>query len=192
MFIFSELSITKACLRTWGTLYWIRVADACKHIDTVLFYEGETPEDLIPPSHFASSAHSAGTNRCVQMPATQPPISWINQGMISVPSSGEPSPANPWLAINQAQQEILELRKENQRILMLQGDSIRTPDYRSDCRARYIHYMFYMVCHLGGNMDILMWSLSFYADQKTEEIIGLDGNQSGDWRQKSTRLKQRG
>ncbi|KAL3971245.1 BRCA1-A complex subunit BRE [Sarotherodon galilaeus] len=96
----------------------------------------ETPEDLIPPSHFASSAHSAGANRCVQMPATQPPISWINQGMISAPSSGEPSPANPWLAINQAQQEILELRKENQRILMLQGDSIKTPDYRSDCRAR--------------------------------------------------------
>ncbi|XP_063342236.1 coiled-coil alpha-helical rod protein 1 isoform X1 [Pelmatolapia mariae] len=96
----------------------------------------ETPEDLIPPSHFASSAHSAGANRCVQIPATQPPISWINQGMISAPSSGEPSPANPWLAINQAQQEILELRKENQRILMLQGDSIRTPDYRSDCRAR--------------------------------------------------------
>ncbi|XP_078122540.1 coiled-coil alpha-helical rod protein 1 isoform X2 [Sander vitreus] len=95
-------------------------------------------EDLVPPSHFASSVQSAGAHRGVQITGTLPPISWINPGVTSVPS-GDPSPANPWLAITQAQQEILELRKENQRIMMLQGDSIRgmiPMDHPSDLRAR--------------------------------------------------------
>ncbi|XP_030602462.1 coiled-coil alpha-helical rod protein 1 [Archocentrus centrarchus] len=94
------------------------------------------PEDLIPPSHFASSGHSTGANRCVQIPVTQPPSSWINPGIISAPS-GDPIHANPWLALTQAQQEILELRKDNQKLLMLRGGSIRTAvDYQSDQRAR--------------------------------------------------------
>ncbi|XP_044079620.1 coiled-coil alpha-helical rod protein 1 [Siniperca chuatsi] len=96
-------------------------------------------KDLVPPSHFASSVQSAGAHRGAQIPGTLPPISWINPGLTSVPS-GDPSPANPWLAITQAQQEILELRKENQRIMMLQGDSRgrgRIPvDHPSDLRAR--------------------------------------------------------
>ncbi|XP_031176268.1 coiled-coil alpha-helical rod protein 1 isoform X2 [Sander lucioperca] len=95
-------------------------------------------EDLVPPSHFASSVQSAGAHRGVQITGTLPPISWINPGVTSVPS-GDPSPANPWLAITQAQQEILELRKENQRIMMLQGDRIRgmiPMDHPSDLRAR--------------------------------------------------------
>ncbi|KAF1378733.1 hypothetical protein PFLUV_G00193580 [Perca fluviatilis] len=95
-------------------------------------------EDLVPPSHFASSVQSAGAHRGVQITGTLPPISWINPGVTSVPS-GDPSPANPWLAITQAQQEILELRKENQRIMMIQGDSIRgriPMDHPSDHRAR--------------------------------------------------------
>ncbi|TDH04819.1 hypothetical protein EPR50_G00136380 [Perca flavescens] len=95
-------------------------------------------EDLVPPSHFASSVQSAGAHRGVQITGTLPPISWINPGVTSVPS-GDPSPANPWLAITQAQQEILELRKENQRIMKIQGDSIRgriPMDHPSDHRAR--------------------------------------------------------
>ena len=107
-------------------------------------YLGNIKEDLVPPSHFASSVHSTGAHRVVQTPVTAPPISWINPVLTSAPS-GEPSPANPWLAITQAQQEILELRKENQRIMMLQGESIRgktTEGHRTDLRMRYIHQKF--------------------------------------------------
>ncbi|XP_054482193.1 coiled-coil alpha-helical rod protein 1 [Anoplopoma fimbria] len=95
-------------------------------------------EDLVPPSHFTSSVQSAGAHRGVQPAGTPPTVSWINPGITSV-QSGDPSPTNPWLAIAQAQQEILELRKENQRIMMLQGDSIRgrkSVDPQSDLRAR--------------------------------------------------------
>ncbi|GAA6233023.1 coiled-coil alpha-helical rod protein 1 [Lates japonicus] len=95
-------------------------------------------EDLVPPSHFASSVQPAGAHRGVQIKGTSPSVSWINPGLTSVPS-GDPSPANPWLAITQAQQEILELRKENQQIMMLQESSIRRRipvDCPSDLRAR--------------------------------------------------------
>ncbi|KAM4545279.1 coiled-coil alpha-helical rod protein 1 isoform 2-T2 [Odontesthes bonariensis] len=94
--------------------------------------------NLVPPSHFASSTQSTGAHRVVQTTVTAPPISWINPVLTSAPS-GEPSPANPWLAITQAQQEILELRTENQRIMMLQGESIRgktTEGHRKDLRMR--------------------------------------------------------
>ncbi|KAL3042459.1 hypothetical protein OYC64_020401 [Pagothenia borchgrevinki] len=92
-------------------------------------------DDLVPPSHFTSSVQSAGEQRGVQTAGKQPPFSWIKRG---VPSEDH-SPANPWLAFTQAQQEILELRKENHRILMLQGDSIRgtnSVDHPSDIMAR--------------------------------------------------------
>ncbi|XP_035033633.1 coiled-coil alpha-helical rod protein 1 [Hippoglossus stenolepis] len=95
-------------------------------------------EDLVPPSHFASSIQSAAAPRGVQVTGTTPPVSWLKPGATSAPS-GDPHPANPWLAITQAQQEILELRKENQQIMMLQGNSIkgRIPaDHPSDLRAR--------------------------------------------------------
>ncbi|KAM6912036.1 coiled-coil alpha-helical rod protein 1 [Lycodopsis pacificus] len=95
-------------------------------------------EDLVPPSHFTSSVQSAGAHRGVQVTGTPPPISWINPGLTSS-QPGDPSPTNPWLAITQAQQEILELRRENQRITLLQGDSIRgrnPVDHESDLRAR--------------------------------------------------------
>ncbi|XP_038565124.1 coiled-coil alpha-helical rod protein 1 [Micropterus salmoides] len=95
-------------------------------------------KDLVPPSHFTTNVQSAGAHRGTQIPGTLPPISWINPARTSVPS-GDPSPVNPWLAITQAQQEILELRKENQRIMMLQGDGIRGMiplDRPSDLRAR--------------------------------------------------------
>ncbi|XP_034060152.1 coiled-coil alpha-helical rod protein 1 isoform X2 [Gymnodraco acuticeps] len=92
-------------------------------------------DDLVPPSHFTSSVQSAGAQRGVQTAGKQPPFSWVKQG---VPSEDH-SPANPWLAFTQAQKEILELRKENHRILMLQGDSIRgnnSVDHPSDIMAR--------------------------------------------------------
>ncbi|XP_031713255.1 coiled-coil alpha-helical rod protein 1 [Anarrhichthys ocellatus] len=95
-------------------------------------------EDLVPPSHFASSVQSAGAHRGVQVAGTPPPISWINPGLTSS-QPGDPSPTNPWLAITQAQQEILELRRENQRITMLQGDRIRgrnPVDHESYLRVR--------------------------------------------------------
>ncbi|XP_051793696.1 coiled-coil alpha-helical rod protein 1 isoform X3 [Acanthochromis polyacanthus] len=97
-------------------------------------------EDLVPPSHFASSVQSSAAHRGVQIPAATPPICWVNSGVTSV-SSVDPAPANPWLAITQAQQEILELKRENQRILMLQGGTIRSgisADHLSDIRARSI------------------------------------------------------
>ncbi|XP_068455821.1 coiled-coil alpha-helical rod protein 1 [Clinocottus analis] len=89
-------------------------------------------EDLVPPSHFTSSVQSAGAHK-----GSPTPISWINPGTTSI-QSRDPSPNNPWLAITQAQQEILELKRENQRILMLQGDSLRVnhADHQSDHSAR--------------------------------------------------------
>uniref|UniRef100_A0A3P8S0R3 Coiled-coil alpha-helical rod protein 1 n=1 Tax=Amphiprion percula TaxID=161767 RepID=A0A3P8S0R3_AMPPE len=97
-------------------------------------------ENLVPPSHFASNVQSIVAHRGVQIPATTPPISWVNSGATSV-SSVDPAPANPWLAVTQAQQEILELKRENQRIMMLQGGTIRSgtsADHLSDIRARSI------------------------------------------------------
>ncbi|KAM7374170.1 hypothetical protein PAMP_006844 [Pampus punctatissimus] len=95
-------------------------------------------DDLVPPSHFSSSVQPVGAHRGIQLSGTPPSISWINPSVSSAPS-GDPTPANPWVAITQAQQEILELRKENQRMKILQGDSIRgrTPvDHPSDFRTR--------------------------------------------------------
>ncbi|XP_026185221.1 coiled-coil alpha-helical rod protein 1 [Mastacembelus armatus] len=92
-------------------------------------------DDLVPPSHFAMSGPSAGAHRGATVSGTASPISWINPSI----TSADPIPSNPWLAITQAQQEILELRKENQRIMMLQGDRIkgRIPvDHQSHHRAR--------------------------------------------------------
>eukprot|EP00064_Thunnus_orientalis_P007077 superscaffoldBa00000766_g7096 len=95
-------------------------------------------DNLVPPSHFTSSVQPVGAHRGVQVSGTPPSISWINPNLSSAPSE-DPGPANPWLAITQAQQEILELRKENQRMRILQRDSVRgraPVDHPSDFRAR--------------------------------------------------------
>ncbi|XP_029925514.1 coiled-coil alpha-helical rod protein 1 isoform X2 [Myripristis murdjan] len=89
-------------------------------------------KDLMPPSHFTSNVKSSGVLRGTA------PISWISPGQTSA-ARVDPSPANPWLAITQAQQEILELQKENHRLMMLQGDSTRGRshiDHSSETRAR--------------------------------------------------------
>lgn len=118
-----------------------KLANACKYI--ILCYIGTIQGDLVPPSHFASSLQSGGAHSSIQVPATLPNISWIKSGVTSVPS-GDANPANPWLAITQAQKEILELRKENQRIMMLQERA--SVDHLSDIRARYCHNMFLCGC----------------------------------------------
>ncbi|XP_062289453.1 coiled-coil alpha-helical rod protein 1 [Scomber scombrus] len=95
-------------------------------------------DGLVPPSHFASSAQPVGAHRGIQVSGTPPSISWINP-KVSSAQSGDPSSANPWLVITQAQQEILELRKENQRMRIMQRDTVRgrTPvDHPSDFGAR--------------------------------------------------------
>ncbi|XP_024866276.1 coiled-coil alpha-helical rod protein 1 isoform X3 [Kryptolebias marmoratus] len=92
--------------------------------------------DLVPPSHFAS-VPSAGSQNPPGIPP--PSMSWF----IPAPTSaGDARPANPWLAISQAQQEILELKKENQRIMMLQGNTSRgkpSADHPSDLTVRSSH-----------------------------------------------------
>lgn len=209
MFIFVtflKVPCNKAVL--WETLFWYmlhraRLTNACVHITIVLCYLGNIQEDLVPPSHFASSVRSAAVHRGVQNSGTPPPIPWLNPGVTSVTlPSGDPGTANPWLAITQAQQEILELRKENQRIMMLQGDSTkgRMPvDDLSDLRARYP-----TICLIWSEIPLL--SLSWVArwvgymncssssntDVQREVYSGPDGSQSGAWRQRSTRLKLRG
>lgn len=97
------------------------------------------------------------------------------------------SPLSPWLAISQAQQEILELRKENRRIMNLQKDGIRgriPADPSSDHRPRYPKYAFlceeYRYCpsvdwHIGNTNSS---SLS-NTDVKREMSSGLGGSQSG-------------
>ncbi|XP_037544025.1 coiled-coil alpha-helical rod protein 1, partial [Nematolebias whitei] len=89
--------------------------------------------NLVPPSHFAATVPSSGSHR---PPGPSPPMSWYNPGPTS---AGDPLPAHAWLAISQAQQEILELKKENQRIMMLQGNIMRgetSVDHLSDHKMR--------------------------------------------------------
>ncbi|XP_038845959.1 coiled-coil alpha-helical rod protein 1 isoform X4 [Salvelinus namaycush] len=78
---------------------------------------------LMPPSHFTASTQSAS----IIVPGTvtgrgTTPIKWVTHATTPPSDSG---PANPWLTMAQAKQEILELHRENQRILMLQGDRSR-------------------------------------------------------------------
>lgn len=95
----------------------------------------------------------------------------------------------------------MELRKENQRIMMLQGNSMRgrvTVDHSSDLRARYpticfmclhkkYHYCLSVGWHIGYNNS----SCSLNTDLQREVSSGPDGSQSGIWRQRSIRLRLR-
>lgn len=99
-------------------------------VHTKIWYKtGDIQKDLVPPSHFA------GPHRVVQVQGIAPSMSWAN----SVPS-GDVSAPGPWSATSQAQQEILELRKDNQRITLLNKDSLtgNIPlDPPSSFRTRY-------------------------------------------------------
>ncbi|KAM6970649.1 coiled-coil alpha-helical rod protein 1, partial [Aplochiton taeniatus] len=64
--------------------------------------------------------------------------SWVTPGTSTSVESFHLT-VNPWLAIGKAKQEIVELRKENQRILMLHGDRFKgqnPDDSPSDSRTR--------------------------------------------------------
>lgn len=67
----------------------------------------------MPPSHFESSAHLA--HKAVQIPGTLQSSTWINSRI----TSEDPRTPSQWLANSQTKQEIMELRKENQRLVML-------------------------------------------------------------------------
>lgn len=77
--------------------------------------------NLMPPSHFASSAKFAGPNRIPSTIGTTQSLRRVNQGV----TSGDPASSKPWLALSQPQQEIMKGRRENQRIKMLHHDSAR-------------------------------------------------------------------
>lgn len=92
--------------------------------------------DLVPPSHFASSAQFAGPNRIPPLFGTTLSFRRATQGV----TSGDPGSSNPWLALS-PQQEVMERKKENQMIKMLHHDSVRessSVDAASDLRARYV------------------------------------------------------
>ncbi|XP_046906470.1 coiled-coil alpha-helical rod protein 1 isoform X2 [Hypomesus transpacificus] len=84
-------------------------------------------KDLMTPSHFTASFQSTSiaVPGATRAPGTTP-LTWVT-----------PAPTtqtmDPWLAINQAKQEILELRKENQRIMMLQGDESKRRHATGGC-----------------------------------------------------------
>ncbi|XP_076024982.1 coiled-coil alpha-helical rod protein 1 [Genypterus blacodes] len=94
-------------------------------------------QDLKPPSHFTSSRQSVGVPRGLQIPRTSPPIAWISSGLTPA-AQGDPTPAPPWFSVTQVQQEILELQRQNQRIMMSQGDlrGRNAIDFSADFRTR--------------------------------------------------------
>lgn len=76
--------------------------------------------DLVPPSHFASSAQFAGLNRIPSAIGTTQSLRRVNQGV----TSGDPGSSDPWLALSQPQQGIKERRKDNQLMKMLHRDTV--------------------------------------------------------------------
>uniref|UniRef100_A0A3B3Y471 Coiled-coil alpha-helical rod protein 1 n=1 Tax=Poecilia mexicana TaxID=48701 RepID=A0A3B3Y471_9TELE len=96
-------------------------------------------EDLVPPSHFASTVPSTEAQRASGSTSQPHPphMRWVNQAITGTPP-GAPSILKPWLAITQTQQETFEMKKENQRIMTLQGNSRRgrmSADPLSDVRT---------------------------------------------------------
>ncbi|KAK6317067.1 hypothetical protein J4Q44_G00124670 [Coregonus suidteri] len=103
-------------------------------------------EKLNAPSDFmASIVATSIQSTSITVPGTArgrgtTPITWVTPATTPPSDSG---PANPWLTNTQAKQEILELRRENQRIL-LHGDNSRgmksTEDYaNSRAKTGFFH-----------------------------------------------------
>ncbi|XP_061607346.1 coiled-coil alpha-helical rod protein 1 isoform X10 [Phyllopteryx taeniolatus] len=85
-------------------------------------------DDLVPPSHFASSVQAARLAA-----GTQPCISWMNPSVSTAP------PKDLWLGLPQTRREISTQREENHCTKMLRGSktSGRTPEEKaSDLRTR--------------------------------------------------------
>ena len=92
-------------------------------------YSVNLQKDLMPPSRFTFAAQTSASVRGVH---NQPGVeSWS-----SAAGPGVSSPAAVWLAVSRAQGEVLELRKENQRLMMLQGDSLRGRSRSTDSNGR--------------------------------------------------------
>ncbi|CAL8362403.1 unnamed protein product [Lota lota] len=92
---------------------------------------GHIQKNLMPPSHFASAVQTAASLRGVHnQPAAEP---WS-----CAAGPGVSSPAAAWLAVSRAQGEVLELRKENQRMMMLQGDALRGRSRSTDSNGRFV------------------------------------------------------
>nr|XP_057944020.1 coiled-coil alpha-helical rod protein 1 isoform X2 [Doryrhamphus excisus] len=84
--------------------------------------------DLVPPSHFASSVQAA-----VRPPGDHITFPWMKPSVPLAP------PKDPWLVLTQIQQDVSTLSKENQCTVVLRGHNIggRTPeDNPSDLRTR--------------------------------------------------------
>ncbi|CAL8281411.1 unnamed protein product [Arctogadus glacialis] len=101
---------------------------------------GNIQKDLMPPSHFTSAVQPSSSVRGVQTSASvrgvhnQPAAeSWS-----SAAGPGVSNPAAAWLAVSRAQGEVLELRKENQRLMTLQGDSLRGRSRPTDSNGRFV------------------------------------------------------
>lgn len=88
-------------------------------------------KNLMPPSHFSSTAQPLGMHRAVQNQATIP-VSWAATPTVPVPSN----PTNPWLTVT-GRGGVLELHKENQRHVMLQADAVKGKT-SSDPSARFL------------------------------------------------------
>ncbi|KAI1902693.1 hypothetical protein AGOR_G00018640 [Albula goreensis] len=82
--------------------------------------EKATQNDLIPPSHFTSCPQPT-TSGATPGPAVGQgsPMSWVMPTQASALNTGN---TNQWLAVAQAKQEILELRRINQRLLEMRGN----------------------------------------------------------------------
>ncbi|XP_037124872.1 coiled-coil alpha-helical rod protein 1 isoform X2 [Syngnathus acus] len=91
------------------------------------FTSRKPQDDLVPPSHFASSVQGAK-----QAVATQPCISWMNSSVPAAPST------DPWLGFTKTHREILTQRKDDQYSMMLRENTTgRTPEENvSDLRTR--------------------------------------------------------
>lgn len=153
--------------------------------------------DLMPPSHFASSAQFAGPNRIPSTIGTTQSLRRVNQGV----TSGDPASSKPWLALSQPQQEIMKGRRENQRIKMLHHDSVRgsSPvDAVSDLlRSRYVTVFCFFCLAYREQLVCTVYDASSPSFLKTDGMRDVNSgplgvSQSGVQKQGSARQKLKG
>ncbi|CAL1573690.1 unnamed protein product [Knipowitschia caucasica] len=84
------------------------------------FTNGNAQNNLVPPSHFASTLYSGGVHRSTggKMPGTTSPINWTKPSLTSLPLAPDQNYGNYGLTISQTQQEIFKLKKDNQKLKM--------------------------------------------------------------------------
>ncbi|CAL8268498.1 unnamed protein product [Merluccius merluccius] len=92
-----------------------------------------TEKHLMPPSHFTSAARPSGSLSGVHNPPAA--ASW---GAAATAGPGVSSPAAAWLAVSRVQGEVLELREENQRLMLLQGDALRGRSRSTESTGRFV------------------------------------------------------